>query len=120
MLCVDVDSLSPVEGSEGTQIRQIFHPHNTMLGIRFSIARCVMQQHTRTKRHTLKSAEVYYVTGGSGILHVDGQSCELRSGQAVYVPPHSEQFVENTGETPLEFLCIVDPAWRQEDETITE
>ncbi|MEM2786476.1 MAG: cupin domain-containing protein [Candidatus Nitrosotenuis sp.] len=120
MLCVDVNLISPIVGDEGTQIRQIFHPHNTMLGIRFSMVRCIMQQHTKSKKHILKSAEVYYVTSGAGILHVDDQACELKTGQAVYVPPHSEQFVENTGEVPLEFLCIVDPAWRQEDETITE
>lgn len=120
MLCVDVNSISPVEGGEGTQIKQIFHPHNTMLGIRFSMARCTIQKSTKSKKHILKSAEVYYITSGMGILHVDDQICELKAGQAVYVSPHSEQFVENTGDAPLEFLCIVDPAWKQEDETITE
>lgn len=120
MLYVDVNSISPVEGGEGTQIKQIFHPHNTMLGIRFSMARCTIRKNAKSKKHILKSAEVYYVTNGIGILHVDDQICELKAGQAVYVPPHSEQFVENTGDAPLEFLCIVDPAWRQDDETITE
>ncbi|HWP78257.1 MAG: cupin domain-containing protein [Thermoproteota archaeon] len=115
-----MNAISPVEGGEGTQIKQIFHPHNTMLGIRFSMARCTMQKNTKSKKHTLKSAEVYYITSGTGILHVDDKACELKAGHAVYVPPHSEQFVENTGDVPLEFLCIVDPAWRQEDETITE
>ncbi|MEO9309032.1 MAG: cupin domain-containing protein [Nitrososphaera sp.] len=115
-----MNSISIVEGGEGTQIKQIFHPHNTMLGIRFSIAKCIMLQRTKSKKHKLKSAEVYYITSGKGILHVDNQSCELKAGYAVYVTPHSEQFIENTGETPLEFLCIVDPAWKREDETIVE
>ena len=37
-------------------------------------------------------------------------------GQAIYIPPRSKQNIRNTGDVPLEFLCIVDPAWRVEDE----
>lgn len=120
MISVDVDSINPVVGGEGTQIRQIFHPHNTMLGIRFSIVKCTVEPARKSKKHILKSAEVYYVLSGKGILHVDDQSCQIKTNEAVYVPPHSEQFIENTENFPLEFLCIVDPAWRKEDEVIIE
>jgi mannose-6-phosphate isomerase-like protein (cupin superfamily) len=51
---------------------------------------------------------------------VDEQDCKIKKNQAVYVPPHSEQFVENTGKETLEFLCIVDPAWKKDDEAIIE
>ncbi len=37
-----------------------------------------------------------------------------------HVPPLSEQFIENTGTSELRFLCIVEPAWTVEDETILE
>lgn len=120
MISVDVDSINPIVGGEGTQIRQIFHPHNTMLGIRFSIVRCTVEPARKSKKHILKSAEVYYVINGTGALHVDGQKYKLTANYAVYVPPHSEQFIENTGNLPLEFLCVVDPAWRKEDEMIIE
>jgi mannose-6-phosphate isomerase-like protein (cupin superfamily) len=120
MICVDVDSIGPIQGGEGSQIRQIFHPHNTMLGIRFSIVKCTVAPARKSKKHILKSSEIYYVTRGSGVLYVGDEVCQLKENQAVYVPPHSEQFVENTASTPLEFLCIVDPAWRKEDEVVTE
>lgn len=29
-----------------------------------------------------------------------------------------EQYLENTGKNNLKFLCIVDPAWKKEDEAI--
>lgn len=118
MITIDLESIQPIEGSEGTQIKQIFHPHNTMMGIRYSIVRCQVEPEKSSKPHKLKSSEVYFVVDGQGILHVDNESCPIKKGQAVYVPPHSRQFVENTGKTPLELLCIVDPAWRQEDETV--
>ena len=51
-------------------------------------------------------------------MHVDSESAEVHSGQAVYIPPNSIQYIANTGKSDLEFLCIVDPAWRPEDEEI--
>lgn len=116
MLRVDVDSTKFVEGSEGTLIRQIFHPHNTMLGIGYSMAHCTLKPGSKSIPHRMKSSEVYYFTSGIGIMHVDEEVIEVKPNQSVYVPPHSRQFVENLSNLPLEFLCIVDPAWRKEDE----
>jgi mannose-6-phosphate isomerase-like protein (cupin superfamily) len=118
MIIVDLDSIQPVTGTEGTRIKQIFHPHNTMLGIRYSIVRCEIKAGKRSKSHKLKSSEVYFIINGQGVMHVDDEFCQVKKNQAVYVPPHSRQFIENIGDTPLEILCIVDPAWRQEDEII--
>lgn len=118
MISVDLDSVKPIDGNEGTKIRQIFHPHNTMLGIRYSIIKCTLEPGKNSKQHILKSSEIYYVLSGSGILQIDGQGFQVKANQAIYVPPHSKQFIQNTGKTPLEFLCIVDPAWRIEDELV--
>ncbi len=38
----------------------------------------------------------------------------------VYVPPGMAQTLENTGGAGLEFLCLVDPAWRSQDEDVIE
>jgi mannose-6-phosphate isomerase-like protein (cupin superfamily) len=51
-------------------------------------------------------------------MHIDGETCEVRAGQVVYVPPGATQFIENTGPEELAFLCIVAPAWRAEDEEV--
>jgi mannose-6-phosphate isomerase-like protein (cupin superfamily) len=118
MLVVDLNLVQSVIGSEETKIRQIFHPHNTMLGIRYSIVHCLVEPGKSSKPHKLKSSEVYVITNGEGVLHVDNESCQVKKDHAAYVPPHSRQFIENTGKAPLEFLCIVDPAWKQEDEMV--
>jgi mannose-6-phosphate isomerase-like protein (cupin superfamily) len=118
VLIVDLNSIQPITGFEGTQIKQIFHPHNTMLGIRYSMVQCSVEPGRKSKPHKLKSAEVYFIINGEGVLHIDDESCQVRKNQAIYVPPYSRQFIQNTGKIPLEFLCIVDPAWRQEDEIV--
>jgi mannose-6-phosphate isomerase-like protein (cupin superfamily) len=39
-------------------------------------------------------------------------------GQAIYIPPNAKQYIRNTGSSDLKFICIVDPAWRKEDEAV--
>ncbi len=51
-------------------------------------------------------------------MYIDEENTKVRSGQAVYIPPNSKQYIKNTGNTDLKFLCIVDPAWRVEDEEV--
>jgi mannose-6-phosphate isomerase-like protein (cupin superfamily) len=53
-------------------------------------------------------------------MHIDDETAVVASGQAVYIPPDAVQFIENPGPGNLAFLCIVDPAWRPEDEAVLE
>jgi len=112
--------IKEILGREGTRIKQYFHPHNTLNGIRFSLARFVLEPGKQTIHHKLKSSEVYYILEGEGSLFMNGAKFRIKKDDSVYVPAMSEQFIENIGKTPLEFLCVVDPAWRQEDEIILE
>jgi len=109
-----------IDGGEGTKIRQIFHPHNTLSGIRFSISHCLVEAGKKSALHKMKSSEVYYILEGEGVLHIDDVVLNVSKDQAIYIPPNSKQYIENTGKTDLNFLCIVDPAWRKEDEEILE
>lgn len=109
-----------IDGKEGTKIKQYFHPHNTLNGIRFSLAHFTINQGKSSFRHKLQSAEIYYILEGTGKLKVNGELITVTKDDSVYIPPLSEQFIENTGSSDLKFLCIVDPAWKAEDETILE
>jgi mannose-6-phosphate isomerase-like protein (cupin superfamily) len=51
-------------------------------------------------------------------MHIDGQREAVRAGHVVYVPPGATQYVDNTGDEELAFLCIVHPAWRADDEEV--
>ncbi|NJO40987.1 MAG: cupin domain-containing protein [Cyanobacteria bacterium CRU_2_1] len=53
-----------------------------------------------------------------GEMHIDGETQAVEPGDAIYIPPDAKQFIHNPKTEPLIFICIVDPAWRQEDETI--
>lgn len=109
-----------IEGNEGTTIKQCFHPYNTANGIRFSLAEFTVKSGKKSLCHKLKSSEIYYVLEGRGKLRIDKESFEVGKGDSVYVPSMAEQFIENTGSEDLRFLCMVDPAWKVEDEIILE
>jgi mannose-6-phosphate isomerase-like protein (cupin superfamily) len=53
-------------------------------------------------------------------MHIDDEIQQVEPGDAVYIPPNAKQFIRNSGVEPLVFICIVDPAWRNEDETVYE
>jgi mannose-6-phosphate isomerase-like protein (cupin superfamily) len=71
-----------------------------------------------TWRHRLKTSEVYFILEGEGVMHIDGESSRVHSGSTVYMPPMAAQCITNSGKTDLVLICIVDPAWKKEDEEV--
>lgn len=99
-------------------LRELMHPDKEALEIRYSLAHATVGPDQKTKPHRLESCEVYYVLAGKGMMCIDRETFAVRPGCAVYIPPHAVQHIENTGDSDLTFLCIVDPAWRQDDEEV--
>ena len=112
--------IQSIQGNEGTTIKQYFHPHNTLNGINCSLAQFTLEPGKKTKLHKLKSSEIYYIIQGIGELTVEQEKISLEKDDSVFVPPNSKQFIENKGSEDLRFLCIVDPAWKADDEIILE
>jgi len=112
----DIKKIEVFSGQEGTKIKQIFSPENTSNVIRYSIAHCTINPGKISKPHVMKTSEIYYILEGTGIIHIDEEQREVKRNDAIFVPPNSRQFLENSGKVDLVALCIVDPAWRQEDE----
>ena len=115
-----LQDIEVLDGEEGTKIRQIFHPHNTLNGIRYSISHSELKPGKKSKLHKLKTSEVYYILQGEGNLQIDDEIFKVLKDHAIYITPHSKQCIENTGDDELKFLCMVDPAWKHEDETVLE
>ena len=113
----EIDS---IQGDEGTKIKQYFHPHNTLNGINYSIAQFTLGPRKKSKLHKISSSEIYYILEGSGKLKIDEETHQLEKDDSAYVPPNSKQFIENICSIDLKFLCIVEPAWKAENEILLE
>ncbi len=103
---------------DGSVLREFLHPSKEDLAIRYSLAYATVRPGEVTKLHKLKTAEVYYILEGEGMMHIDDEAEKVGSGYTVYIPPDSTQNIENIGNSDLKFLCIVDPAWRPQDEEV--
>jgi len=113
----EIDS---IQGNEGTKIKQYFHPHNTLNGINYSLAQFTLEPGKKSKLHKISSSEIYYILEGCGNLKINEDTHHIKKDDSVYVPPNSKQFIENSGLVNLKFLCIVEPAWKANDEILLE
>ncbi|QMU53491.1 MAG: cupin domain-containing protein [Nitrosopumilus sp.] len=113
----EIDS---IQGSEGTTIKQYFHPHNTLNGINYSLAQFTLEPGKKSKLHKIRSSEIYYILEGNGRLNINENSYIMEKNDSAYVPPNSKQCIENSGKSDLKFLCIVEPAWKIYNETLLE
>ena len=109
-----------IQANEVTKIKQYFHPHNTLNGINYSMTQFTLEAGKKSKLHKMSSSEIYYILEGSGKLKINDDTYHLEKDDSVYVPPNSKQFIENTGSINLRFLCIVEPAWKADDEILLE
>lgn len=105
---------------DGTALRELLHPDRDYpFSGRYSLAHASIRPGEASVPHSLKSCEIYYILFGQGKMHV-ADECEIvTKGDVIEIPAGENQWIENTGSTNLAFLCIVDPAWRKEDEEIT-
>lgn len=118
MLVKDLKDCSKTIACDNTSLREILHPTKERIEINYSLAHAVVKPGEASLPHRLKSSEVYYILEGKGMIYIDGESEEVGSGQVIYIPPNSIQYIRNIGDDDLRFLCIVDPAWRPEDEEV--
>ena len=118
MFIVDLPDCPVFTSGDNAVLREILHPDKALLALRYSLAHAVVKPGEATTPHRLKTSEVYYIMGGQGEMHIDDEAAGVRAGHTVYIPPDAMQHIRNTGDGDLVFLCIVDPAWRPEDEII--
>jgi len=117
MLIKDLKDCPEFIAGDSTVLRELFNPEKQKnLALSYSLAHASLKPGESSTSHTLTVSEVYFILEGSGVMHIDNESAEVFSGQAIYIPPHAKQFIKNTGEYELKFLCIVDPAWKPEYE----
>lgn len=117
-MIIDLEANEAFVAGDETVLREILHPHRMELEIRYSLAHSTLEPGHTSKPHRLESTEVYFILEGTGEMHIDDEIASVSPGYTVYIPPRSIQYIINTGDTDLKFLCIVDPAWQAEDEEI--
>ena len=105
--------------ADQTILSELWNPKNHPgFSGRYSLAHAILPTGKSSAPHILNSHELFYILSGSGVMHIADESSRVGPGDAIEIPPGQRQWLENVGDTELCFLCIVDPGWSPEDETV--
>ena len=118
MLIRKLQDCEEFTAGDDTLLRELLHPDKQPLDLRYSLAHATVPVGKTSTPHALRTSEVYYILQGQGEMSIDGETQLVEPGDAIYIPPNARQFIRNCSDSPLMFICLVDPAWRQEDEVI--
>jgi mannose-6-phosphate isomerase-like protein (cupin superfamily) len=120
MLIKDQQNCKGIVAGDKTILHELLQPDkiNGDSDFRYSLAHATVKVGENSIPHALKTSEVYYILEGEGEMHIDDESAKVHAGQAIVIPPNAKQYIRNIGTADLKFLCIVDPAWRAEDEVV--
>ncbi|MGQ9702054.1 MAG: cupin domain-containing protein [bacterium] len=118
MIIKRLENIKEFIANDNSRLKEIINPRKENLKLRYSLAYAQVQKNRKTLKHCLRYSEVYFILKGKGVMHIDAEKRIVKSGDTIYIPPGSVQFIENKGKRPLEFLCIVDPAWKPDCEKI--
>ncbi len=113
-------SLPRFTASDGCHLAEVIHPHNDGTAPGVSLARASLEPGQATSPHTLDFLEIYYVLSGRGVMHAGQESQEVSPESCVYLPPGVEQWLENTGNQTLVFLCVCHPAYDPKSDHLVE
>lgn len=117
------DDCEEIVALDGTILRELLNPRHDKedLKLDYSIAHAIVKPGKASFPHRFfEASEVYYIIQGTGVMHIDDETADVKAGDVVYIPPKGVQYIENTGDTDLIFLCMVDPPWFPESEELVE
>ena len=120
MIHKKISNVQEFLAGDHTHLKEVLHPSNDNLELGYSLAHAYIKVGEQSLPHRLHFSETYYFLEGKGEIYVNDKMIEVKPNEIVFVPPHALQYVKNTGQTPLNFICIVSPPWSAETEEIKE
>lgn len=116
----NLNELTPFITKDGSEIRELLaHRNSAIRHQSLAEARLPVGGSTQEHFHPL-AEEIYYITHGLGRIRIEGESHDVRAGDAIAIPPGQRHKLWNTGAEPLRLLCCCAPAYEHADTVITE
>ena len=105
---------------DGSEIRELLAHRNSIIRNQ-SLAEARLPAGASTQEHYhIKTEEIYYITHGAGRIRIEGETRDVKTGDAIAIPPGRKHKLWNTGNEPLRLLCCCAPAYEHSDTVITE
>jgi mannose-6-phosphate isomerase-like protein (cupin superfamily) len=120
---MDIKNLNEVSSfitKDGSEIRELLAHRNSAIR-KQSLAEARLPVGASTQEHYhVRTEEIYYITHGSGRIRIDGETHEVKVGDAIAILPGQNHKLWNTGSDTLRLLCCCAPAYEDADTVITE
>ena len=120
---MDVKNLADVPSfttKDGSEIRELLAHRNSAIRNQ-SLAEARLPAGASTQEHYhVRTEEIYYITNGAGRIRIEGESRDVKVGDAIAIRPGQKHKLWNTGAETLRLLCCCAPAYEHEDTIITE
>ncbi len=71
---------------DACHLRELLNAKTDRCAYRYSLAHAIVKPGARTKQHSLKTSEVYYILEGQGRMHVDRETAEVGPGAVIDIP----------------------------------
>lgn len=105
---------TPFGTKDGSTIRSILDRTNAPVQNQ-SLAEATLPAGGATRRHYHKLAEeFYFILEGTGVMEIDGETREVKAGDAILIPPNAWHQV-TAGDKLLRFLCCCAPPYAHDD-----
>jgi len=116
----NLETAPPFTTKDGSEIRELLAHRNSAIRHQ-SLAEARLPVGASTQEHYHpKAEEIYYITHGAGRIRIEGEMREVKSGDAIAIPPGQRHKLWNTGTETLRLLCCCAPAYEHTDTVITE
>ena len=120
---MDIKNIAEVPAfitKDGSEIRELLAYRNSAIRNQ-SLAEARVPVGGSTQEHYHPRAEeIYFITAGQGRMQIEGELREVRTGDAVAIPPGKKHKLWNTGAETLKLLCCCSPCYEHSDTIITE
>lgn len=120
---MDIKNLDAVPSfitKDGLEIRELLAHRNSAIRHQ-SLAEARLPAGASTQEHYhVRTEEIYYITHGAGRLRLDGEIRDVKTGDAIAIPPGCKHKLWNSGPGALHLLCCCAPAYEHDDTIITE
>ncbi|MBF0517365.1 MAG: cupin domain-containing protein [Nitrospirae bacterium] len=112
--------VSPYTTKDGSEIRELMHPH--VHGNKTqSLAEAIVKVNGQTSLHKHDlTEEIYHFTAGRGLMTLGQDVFEVSAGDTVCIEPGTLHNLKNTGTVPIKVLCCCVPPYSHEDTVIAK
>lgn len=97
----------PFITKDGSEIRELLAHRNSSIRNQ-SLAEARLPAGASTQEHYhARTEEIYFITAGSGRMRIEGETAEVKAGDAIAIPPGRKHKLWNTGDVPLTLLLLL-------------